>query len=63
MKRYESKCPTCSGNYKKNTPRPYGAKGTNPYCYRCDRDYVYSVSKSSERHKARKSIKKQIDDN
>lgn len=62
MKKYSSKCPTCNGNPKKHTPRPYGAKGTNPYCNNCDKDYVYSVSKSSERRKAKKLIKKQLDE-
>ena len=59
-----SKCPTCSGQLasNKHTPRPYGAKGTNPYCGRCDRDYVYDVSKTSERMKSKEQIRKEIED-
>lgn len=60
-----SKCRTCSGQLagKKSPPKPYGATGTIPYCPYCDRDYVYKVSKSSERRKVKNNIKKQIDEN
>lgn len=64
MKRkYSSKCKTCSRQFaRKNHPRrPYGTTGTNPYCHYCDRDYTYDVSKSSERQRAKKDIKKQVD--
>lgn len=61
-RKHESKCPTCSGQYKSRTKRPYGAKGTNPYCSTCDVDYTYSVSKKSERNKAKKDINKQLEE-
>lgn len=61
MKKYNSKCQTCSGNPKKHPKRPYGSKGTNPYCRVCDRDYVYDVSKTSFRMKNKRLIKKEIE--
>jgi hypothetical protein len=55
---------TCSGQLsrKKAPPKPYGAKGTNPYCGKCDRDYRYDVSKSSERRKAKSDILREINE-
>lgn len=72
-KRTESKCPTCSrkGGRKAPVPkrrrkdvrkRPYGTKGTNPYCHSCDMDYTYNVSKTSERMKAKRKIKEDINE-
>lgn len=45
--------------YDKNKKlvKPYGTKGTNPYCTVHDCHSNYSVSKSSERQKAKKTIK------
>jgi hypothetical protein len=65
MKRkHSSKCLTCSGQLarKKSPSKPYGTKGTNPYCYKCDMDYVYDVSKSSERMKSKKKIRRELED-
>lgn len=64
-KNTSGKCLTCRGQLsrKKSPPKPYGTTGTNPYCGKCDVDYRYDVSKSSERRKAKNNIKKQIDEN
>lgn len=61
-KKFNSKCQTCSGQgaKKKAPPRPYGSKGTNPYCMKCDVDYVYDVSKTSARMKSKREIYKEL---
>jgi hypothetical protein len=42
--------------------KPYGTKGTDPYCRPHDMCMVYSVSKKSIRFKAKQEIKKEIKD-
>lgn len=40
--------------------KPYGTKGTNPYCDPHDQCQVYTVSKKAERSKAKKEISKEL---
>jgi hypothetical protein len=52
-RRHESKCD------HEPKRRPYGTKGTNPYCTAHDCHTNYSVSKKAERHKAKLEIKRE----
>lgn len=36
--------------------KPYGTKGTNPYCWPHDQHMTYTVSKGSERQRAKREI-------
>jgi hypothetical protein len=46
---------TCKNQKRK----PYGTKGTDPYCRPHDQCMVYVASKKSERAKARKKIREE----
>jgi hypothetical protein len=56
-KKYEGRCD------KSPKKKPYGTKGTNPYCNSHDCHSTYGVSKSSERQKAKIAIKKELKKN
>lgn len=43
---------------KKPKRKPYGTKGTDPYCRPHDCHMVYTVSKKGERAKAKREIEK-----
>ena len=43
--------------------KPYGTKGTEPYCLPHDQCRVYAVSKKSVRSKAKREIKKELKEN
>lgn len=47
---------------KKPKRKPYGTVGTEPYCIPHDQHENYVVSKKSVRHKAKRDIKKQMNE-
>lgn len=55
-KKFETSC------HRKPKHKPYGRKGTNPYCNAHDQHMNYNVNKKTERQKSKLQIKKYRED-
>ena len=59
-KKHSSGCSCCGNGSPKR--KPYGGQRKKHWCPYCDMDLVNPVNKKAERQKAKKDIKKQLDD-
>tara|TARA_R100001086_G_C11840641_1_gene259013 strand:- start:2369 stop:2557 length:189 start_codon:yes stop_codon:yes gene_type:complete len=60
-KQTKEKCPYC-GTKRSRKRKPYGLKGKHSWSYCCDMTLLSDVNKKNERQKAKKEIKKELDE-